>query len=297
MSSVVIVDDQSSNRMMLSRLAATLEPGVHVEAFADPIAALMYAGEHTPDLLITDFQMPPINGAELIRRFRELSACREVPAVVVSAHEDLRLRALALEAGANDFILSPLNHDHFRARSRKLLEMRRSGEFARAAAVIRADESAGVGVSTGQAAMLNDLVENFAAKLLFKTKEVAQLSAEMRIMLEATDTAAIFVDDNLLIRQFSKQACGFYPLKPDSLGRSLGEMDCKLDYSSLLADFRRILLTGETFECYLQSRTSFRHYCLRFVPIRDGRAPVSGAILIFTKMPAWREYFSSMSVH
>jgi CheY-like chemotaxis protein len=297
MSSVIIVDDQSSNRMVLSRLAATLELGVHVEAFADPIAALSYAQEHTPDLLITDFQMPPINGAELIRRFRDLSACREVPAVIVTAHEDVRLRALALEAGANDFILSPLDHDDFRAQSRRLLEMRRSGELAGSAVGIRADESAGLGVSTSQIAMLNGLVESLAAKLLFKTGEIAHLSAEMRILLEATDTAAIFVDDNLLIRQFTQQACGFYAFKPHDLGRSLGEMDCKLDYSSLLVDFRQLLFTGETFERYLQSRTSRRHYRLRFVPIRDGRTPVLGAILIFTEIPAWHERFSAMSVH
>src|SRR5271155_3081325 len=129
MSCVIIVDDQNSNRMVLSKLAATLEPGVHVEAFADPIEALSYVRGHTPDLLITDFQMPTIDGAELIRRFREVSACRNVPAVVVTAHEDVRLRALAFEAGANDFILSPLDHDEFRAQSRGLLEMRRSGQL------------------------------------------------------------------------------------------------------------------------------------------------------------------------
>ena len=56
MSCVVIVDDRNSNRMVLSMLAGTLEPGIRVEAFADPIAALSFIEGHTPDLLITDFQ-------------------------------------------------------------------------------------------------------------------------------------------------------------------------------------------------------------------------------------------------
>ena len=162
MSFVIVVDDQSSNRMVLSMLAATLEPGIHVEAFADPIKALSHAQEHTPDLLITDFQMPTINGAELIRRFRDLSACREVPAVVVTAHEDVRLRALALEAGANDFILSPLDHDEFRAQSRRLLEMRRSGQLAASTIGISADQSVEFRASTSQIGLLNGLVESLA---------------------------------------------------------------------------------------------------------------------------------------
>jgi CheY-like chemotaxis protein len=297
MSFVIVVDDQSSNRMVLSMLAATLEPGIHVEAFADPIKALSHAQEHTPDLLITDFQMPTINGAELIRRFRDLSACREVPAVVVTAHEDVRLRALALEAGANDFILSPLDHDEFRAQSRRLLEMRRSGQLAASTIGISADQSVEFRASTSQIGLLNGLVESLAAKLLFRTVETAHLSAEMRILLDATDTAAIFVDHDLLIRQFTPAVSEIYALKAHDLGRSLSGMACKLDYSSLIADFKKVLFTGETFERYLQSRRGRRHYRLRLVPVRDGRAPTLGAILIFTEIPVWHERLTANWVH
>ena len=296
MSHVIVVDDQSSNRMVLSRLAATLEPGILVDTFADPIEALGYLQDRTPDLLITDFQMPSIDGAELIRRFRDLSACREVPAIVVTAHEDIRLRALALEAGANDFILSPLDHDEFRAQSRRLLDMRRSGQLAEAAHISQ-DESAGLGASSCQIDMLNGLVENLAAKLLLKTDEIAHLSAEMTIFLEATDTAAIFVDHDLLIRQFTRPACQLYDLKAQDLGRSLGNLGCILDYDTLAVDFKQILSTGDTFERYLQSRIGRRHYRLRLVPIREGGAPVVGAILIFTAIPVWHERRAVVSLH
>ena len=62
MSSVVIVDDQGVNRKVLASLASTLEPDVEVKAFGDPWQALSYIREHTPDLLITDYQMPSMNG-------------------------------------------------------------------------------------------------------------------------------------------------------------------------------------------------------------------------------------------
>ena len=283
--------------MVLSRLAATLEPGILVNTFADPIEALGYLQDRTPNLLITDFQMPSIDGAELIRRFRDLSACREVPAIVVTAHEDVRLRALALEAGANDFILSPLDHDEFRTQSRRLLEMRRSGQLAESAGHIWQDESAGLGASSCQIDMLNGLVENLAAKLLLKTDEIAHLSAEMTIFLEATDTAAIFVDHDLLIRQFTQPACQLYGLKAQDLGRSLNDLGCELDYDTLAVDFKQILSTGDTFERYLQSRIGRRHYRLRLVPIREGGAPAVGAILIFTAIPVWHERRAVVSLH
>src|SRR5258708_16822444 len=124
MSSVVIVDDQGVNRKVLASLAATLEPDVQVKAFSDPLQALSYIREHTPDLLITDYQMPTMNGAELIRRFRCVPDCHDVPAVVVTAYEDVAFRATALDAGAHAFILSPLDHQEFRQQSRRLLAQR-----------------------------------------------------------------------------------------------------------------------------------------------------------------------------
>ena len=297
MSTIIVVDDQNSNRMLLSRLAAKLEPDVHVEAFADPIVALSCAQRHTPDLLITDFKMPTIDGAELIRRFRGLTACREVPAVVVTVDEDVRLRALALEAGANGFVQSPLDHSEFLSLARGLLEMRRSGQLADLAVDIRQDQSVGLDTPICQIDMWNGLVESLAANLLLKTKESAHRSAEMRMLLEATDTAAIFVDNDLLVRQFAERACEVYALNAKDLGRSLNDIQCKLDYSSLIVDFKQALLTGETVERCLLSRTGRRLYRLRLIPIGDGRAGVSGAVLIFAPIPAWHERLTTTSLH
>jgi CheY-like chemotaxis protein len=283
--------------MVLSALAGTLEPGIQVKSFADPIEALSYAEEHTPDLLITDFQMPTIDGAELIRRFRGLSGCRQVPAVVVTAHEDVRLRALALEAGANDFVLSPLDHDAFRDQSRRLLEMSRSGQLPGPPIDYRRDGPHGADPLSVQIQMLNRLVEGLAEKLLHKTGEISHLSAEMKILLEATETAAIFVDDKLLVRQFTKPASDIFNLRGDRLGRSLSELHCRLDYDQLDLDFAQVQATGEILERYLQSRTSRRHYRLRLIPIKDGFSRLLGVVLIFTAIPAWHECFAATTVH
>src|SRR5271154_4974070 len=212
MSSVVIVDDQGVNRKVLTSLAATLEADVQVKAFGDPFQALSYIREHTPDLLITDYQMPTMNGAELIRRFRSVPDCRDVPAVVVTAYEDVAFRATALDAGANEFILSPLNHSEFRQQSRRLLALRHA-EMPAARPPGRP--------AIDQFDMFNDLVENLSRRLVLKVHELERTGAELRNLLEAGATPSVFVDEDLRIRHFSPHISKIYTLTDRDIGRSL----------------------------------------------------------------------------
>jgi PAS domain S-box-containing protein len=122
---VAIVDDRITNLKILERLAASLDDRVEVKTFDHPARALDYAGPEPPDLVITDFKMPDLDGAEFIRRFRALPSCGDVPVMVITAYEDRDLRYQALEAGATDFLLSPVDHHEFRVRSRNLLTLRR----------------------------------------------------------------------------------------------------------------------------------------------------------------------------
>jgi len=122
---IAIVDDRLTNRKILERLARSLDEGVQVETFDRPSALLASAAAQPPDLVITDVKMPELDGVEFIRRFRNLAGCAEVPIVAVTTSEDRELRLAALEAGATDFLLSPVDHHEFRVRSRNLLMLRR----------------------------------------------------------------------------------------------------------------------------------------------------------------------------
>jgi len=124
MSTIVIIDDRVTNRRILSELAATIEENAHVESFEDPVTALEWVEDNTPDLVITDYKMPGIDGAEFVRRFRHLPFCFDVPVIVITIYEDREFRYQALEAGATDFLLSPVDHHEFQARSRNLLALR-----------------------------------------------------------------------------------------------------------------------------------------------------------------------------
>ncbi|WP_158045086.1 response regulator [Skermanella pratensis] len=122
---VVVVDDRRINLKILSKLAGSLAADIIVHAFADPVEALDWTASNCPDLCITDFKMPVLDGAAFIRRFRAQPDRTHVPVVVVTAFDDARLRRQALEAGADDFLLGPVDPLEFRARVRTLLTLRR----------------------------------------------------------------------------------------------------------------------------------------------------------------------------
>ncbi|TVQ38991.1 MAG: EAL domain-containing protein [Geminicoccaceae bacterium] len=122
---VFVIDDRITNRNILTRLAASVEEGLHVQAFADPVEALEAAQVQLPDLVITDYKMPHMDGAAFIAAFRALPGGDDTPIVVITVYEDRDYCYRALEAGATDFLLSPVDHLEFRARARNLLTLRR----------------------------------------------------------------------------------------------------------------------------------------------------------------------------
>ena len=122
---IVILDDQVTNRSIFSKLAASIEEGVSVQAFGDPQEALGWLRDNTPDLVVSDYKMPHMDGAEFIRRFRELPGAAEIPVIVLTIYEERSFRLKALEAGATDFLQSPVDHHEFVTRARNLLKLRK----------------------------------------------------------------------------------------------------------------------------------------------------------------------------
>jgi signal transduction histidine kinase len=90
----------------------------------DGQAALELVPVHQPQMLITDIDMPGINGIELSRRFREITGDRLAPIIVLSAVLDLGTRITGLEAGAVDYVTKPFDPFELRARIRSQFRMR-----------------------------------------------------------------------------------------------------------------------------------------------------------------------------
>ncbi len=93
------------------------------------MVALGWLAGNTPDLVITDFKMPNLDGSEFTRRFRQLPGCAEVPVVVITVYDERSFRLSALEAGATDFLHSPVDHSEFVTRARNLLKLRKQTQM------------------------------------------------------------------------------------------------------------------------------------------------------------------------
>ncbi|KAA2214890.1 two-component system response regulator [Teichococcus oryzae] len=127
MATILILDDRTTNRNIFARLAMSLGENIRVEAFGEPEVALSWLRENDADLIVTDFRMPGMDGAEFTRQLRAISsgpAEADIPVIVITAYNDRAYRMRALEAGATDFLLSPVDHYEFVTRARNLLRMR-----------------------------------------------------------------------------------------------------------------------------------------------------------------------------
>ena len=120
---VLIVDDNILNVQILKKILT--DAGFCRLTFTtDSTKALDIYKEIHPDLVLLDFNMPNLNGIEVMEQMRALEGDHYLPVLMLSAEEDPSLRARALQAGAKDFLKKPYDRLEGILRSRKLIEVR-----------------------------------------------------------------------------------------------------------------------------------------------------------------------------
>ncbi|MFT3977167.1 MAG: response regulator [Sphingomonas bacterium] len=102
---ILTVDDSASMRMLL-RTSLT-EQGFRIEGANDGQHGLERMQELNPDLLITDINMPRMDGFELIEAVRALPEFRGTPILVLSTEFSDEKKARARDAGATGWITKP----------------------------------------------------------------------------------------------------------------------------------------------------------------------------------------------
>ncbi len=122
---VMVVDDQSTGRAILEQVMRSLDGRIAVEGFARPVDAIVWAARHVADLVLVDYMMPDMDGIEFAKRLRELPGYTHVPIVMVTVHDDRKVRYAALDAGITDFLTKPVDPRECQARCRNLLTLRR----------------------------------------------------------------------------------------------------------------------------------------------------------------------------
>jgi CheY-like chemotaxis protein len=95
---VLVVDDDPGARSALQSLLES--DGYGVATAEDGVQALQVASEQPPDVVVTDLQMPRMDGMSLLKKLREDT--RDLPIIVVTSLQDLSPAVTAMRAGAED---------------------------------------------------------------------------------------------------------------------------------------------------------------------------------------------------
>jgi CheY-like chemotaxis protein len=235
--------------------------------------------------------MPGMDGAELIRRFRDIPECGDVPAVVVTAHQNSEFRRLSFEAGTTEYLSLPLNYDEFRLRSRHLLALHRAhrGVPVHGGRDILPPTTAVEQIERAntQIEILDGLLQTVSAKLVGKITQLEAVYADLQNLLALSGCAAVFIDDHLRVRRFTQAILAIYPLSEDHVGQSLLSIQCCLDYPQLAIDVASAKSTGLEVDRIVGHRNLRDYYAVRIVAnkLRDD-APW-GAAVYFSKLATW----------
>lgn len=115
---ILVVDDSPLACALIKRGLSEL--GYDVHTFEDPFLALEQVAYLSPDLVVTDLNMPGLDGTELCRRLKE-SPTRVPPVIILTAGDEERQRVLGLKAGADDCVQKAASTEELAARIESIL--------------------------------------------------------------------------------------------------------------------------------------------------------------------------------
>jgi two-component system, NtrC family, response regulator AtoC len=115
---ILIVDDEPFNLDLLEQELTEL--GYATERSNNGAQALQKIAQANPALVLLDYQMPGMNGIEVLRTVRQTD--QDLPIVLITAHGSIERAVEAVKAGADDFITKPFDPEHLAVVVKKALE-------------------------------------------------------------------------------------------------------------------------------------------------------------------------------
>jgi len=116
---ILVADD---NKIVRKTLRKVLENENHrVITAEDGLEAMKQVMQEKPDLIITDFLMPKMDGMTLIKKLRSQSVGRNIPIIMLTAKDEVDFEIKGIDAGADDYLIKPVNPKRLLVRINRLL--------------------------------------------------------------------------------------------------------------------------------------------------------------------------------
>jgi DNA-binding NtrC family response regulator len=104
---LLVDDDPDMLRLLTSVISCAADVDFDVESLTDPVNARTRIEQGGVDILVTDLEMPGVNGLELLQCAKSRNAATQV--LLMTGHSTQESLLAALEHGASDYLLKPVN--------------------------------------------------------------------------------------------------------------------------------------------------------------------------------------------
>jgi adenylate cyclase len=211
---ILVVDDVPENVRLLE--AVLVPRGYEVVTAHDGDAALDLVEAEEPDLILLDVMMPGLDGYAVCTRLRANDDTAMLPVIMVTSSVGQE-KTRAIEAGADDFIPKPFNHDELLTRVRSLLRIKRYHDTIKE-----------------QAAELAELNRTLERRVQAQVGELERLRRLRRFLSPQLADAVVSSGDETILRSHRRQVAMFFAdlrgwtsfvdaVEPEELMRVLGE--------------------------------------------------------------------------
>jgi len=127
---------------------------------------------------------------------------------------------------------------------------------------------------------MNEELQTVNTELQTKVDELSRVSSDMKNLLNSTDIATLFLDNELNVRRFTPQATKIIKLLPGDVGRPITDLASELKYPELAEDVREILRTLSSAEKPIAARDG-RWFTVRIMPYRTLDNRIEGVVITF----------------
>jgi adenylate cyclase len=211
---ILVVDDVPENVRLLE--AVLVPRGYEVVTARDGLEALERVETEEPDLILLDVMMPGLDGYGVCTHLRANDDTAVLPVIMVTSSIGQE-KTKAIEAGADDFIPKPFNHDELLTRVRSLLRIKRYHDTIKA-----------------QAAELAELNHTLEERVQAQVDELERLQRLRRFLSPQLADAVVSSGDETILHSHRRQVAMFFAdlrgwssfvdaVEPEELMRVLGE--------------------------------------------------------------------------